>query len=283
MITLVEGNIGSGKTYFVVHQILNRYYKFCETEIRWIPRPDMEFTLYSNVDGFHIAKDLDEAIRKAGGVSKFFNAEYQQEFARLNKHIYVIDEVQKPEFFHRKFYDPKVFYFFQYHRHFGVDIYLITQDVYSVARELQTLPEYRINAVRRSYAYAKEFRYHYMCGKDIFRRRTLRIDLKVFSAYRSSTVDSSHNVSFFSRKYYIYIGLFVFLAVVGFTFMLKYRFSPPAKIDTVHEKSSGQYKIVALYSDNALVKNLLNKKIQRVPYSNLSGDLHIGAIVSVKM
>ncbi|HHT9114460.1 MAG TPA: zonular occludens toxin domain-containing protein [Candidatus Wunengus sp. YC65] len=282
MITLVEGCIGSGKSYYVVREILYTYFRFSEEKLMWIPRDDMEVAIYSNVDGFWLAKDLDIAIKEAGGLTKFFNDEYQEKFTRLCRHVYIIDEVQKK--FDRKFYDKPVFNFFQYHRHYGVDIYLITQDVYSVAKEIGTLPEFRISAVRRSYSYSKEFRYNFMVGKDIFRRRTYRTDLRVFSAFRSSTVDCSHNVKSFSGKYFIYIGFFIFLAIVGFVFMLKYRFGSPSPVQTVVEtKSAGQFKILALYSDNVLVKNLGNKKLQRVSYSAISGDLRIGAIVNVAM
>ena len=64
--------------------------------------------------------------------------------------------------------------------------------------------------------------------------------------------------------------------------MLKYRFGSPAPVQTVAEaKLAGQFKILALYSDNALLKNLGNKKLQRVSCSAISGDLRIGAIVNV--
>jgi hypothetical protein len=285
MITLVEGCIGSGKSYYVVREILYTYFKFSEEKLKWIPREDMEVAIYSNVDGFYLAKDLDMAIKEAGGLIKFFNDDYQEKFTRLCRHVYIIDEVQKK--FDRKFYDKPVFNFFQYHRHYGVDIYLITQDVYSVAREIGSLPEFRISAVRRSYSYSKEFRYNFMVGNDIFRRRTYRTDLRVFSAFRSSTVDCSHNVKSFSRRYFIYIGVFVFLVFGGFYFMLKFRFSPPIDVSKVASDvklmAPGQFKIVALYSDNALVKNLGSKKIQRVSYNDITGDLRVGAIVNVSM
>lgn len=284
MITLVEGNIGSGKTYFVVNEVLKKYFRFSETELKWIPREDIEITLYSNVEGFHVAKDLNSVIKEAGGLEKFFNAEYQKKFTRLNKHVYVIDEVQQPGFFHRKFYNPDVFFFFQYHRHYGVDIYMITQDVNSVARDLQALPEYHIRAVRRSYAFAKEFRYNYMVGNDIFRRRTFKRDLRVFSAFKSSCVNSSHEIVPFARKYYLYIGIFICLVIGGFYTMLKYRFNPPASVDKVVEvKKEGNYKIVALNNDNALVKSLSTKKIKKVPYSEINGDLRIGSIIDIRL
>ncbi len=284
MITLVEGNIGSGKTYFVVNEVLKKYFRFSETELKWIPRDDIEFSLYSNIEGFHVAKDLNEVIKEAGGLEKFFTADFQKKFTRLHKHVYVIDEVQQPGFFHRKFYNPDVFFFFQYHRHFGVDIYMITQDVNSVARDLQALPEYHIRAVRRSYAFAKEFRYNYMVGNDIFRRRTFKRDLRVFSAFKSSCVNSSHEIVPFARKYFIYISFFVCVVIGGFYGLLKFRFNPPQEVEnSVEVKLLGNYKIIALNNDNALVKSLSTKKIKKVPYSEINGDLRIGSIIDIRL
>ena len=67
--------------------------------------------------------------------------------------------------------------------------------------------------------------------------------------------------------------------------MLKYRFSSPPEQPQQVKQMSGKLecKIIALYSDNALVKNLTNKKLLRVSYHNITGDLRIGAMVSVAM
>ena len=63
---------------------------------------------------------------------------------------------------------------------------MITQDVYSLSREIQTLNEYHIKVARRSYSFFGEFRYMYMVGNEILKRKTLKPDKRVFSQYRSS-------------------------------------------------------------------------------------------------
>lgn len=283
MITLIEGMPRAGKTYFAVSDILKKYYTFDEESLTW-KKKDESVEVFSNVDGFMVSRDLVCEIQKAGGVNKFFTNAYQKIFAREKRHIYVIDEAQM--IFNRKFIDFDVFGFFQYHGHFAINIYLITQDVGCLARELQSINEHHIKAVRRSYAYGNEFRYNYMVGNEIFRRKTLRRDLRVFSAFRSTVDVEGQKGNPFSRKYYIYIGFFVFVAVFGFYFMLKYRFGSPA-VDTVAQSevvasSSGQYKIVGMCGDRVLVRCLANRKMEKVFSDSIDGEMKVGSIVNVK-
>ncbi|MBM4056454.1 MAG: hypothetical protein FJ264_17665 [Planctomycetes bacterium] len=285
MITLIEGAPRSGKTYYAVNEVLKKYYVFSEEDLVWKCKSPDEVVIYSNVDLFRMSESLFDAINKAGGLNPFFTKNYQAEFTREKRHIYIIDEAQGPDLFHRKFYDQRVFEFFQVHGHYRIDIFLITQDIKSLVPELRGLPEYYINVPRRSYAYGKEFRYHFMVGNEIFRRRTLRKDLRVFSAYRSTVDVEGQKATSFTRKYYIYVGVFVFIAVVGFCVILKYRFSPPSDTVKIVKAVEGNKncKIIALYGDNALVKNLADKKLLRVSYNNITGDLRIGAMVNVSM
>ena len=284
MITLIEGMPRAGKTYYAVQDVLKKYYNFDEVSLKWVKK-DENTEVFSNVDRFLVSRDLLVEIKKAGGVKVFFSNDFQKVYSREKRHVYIIDEAQSPMFFHRKFIDIEVFYFFQYHGHFAIDIYLITQDVGSLARELQSINEYHIKAVRRSYAFGNEFRYNFMVGNEIFRKRVLKKDLRVFSAYRSTVDVAGQKGQSFSKRYYIYVIGFVFMAVIGFYVMLKWRFSPPADdVKTVKVvEGNKNFKIVALYGDNALVKNLVTKKLQRVAYDNISGDMRIGAVVCVKM
>lgn len=285
MITLVEGALGSGKTYYVVHEVLTKYFQFNETEIKWEIKPDEDVEIYSNVDGFNLSRDLMEVVGKAGGLNPFFTVEYQKEFARSKKHVYIIDEAQRPDFFHRKYYDAHVFFFFQYLRHLGIDVYLITQDVFQLAKELQTLNEYHIRVSRRSYAYAKEFRYHFMVGKEIFRRKYLKPNLKVFSAYRSSSVvGGGHETKKFAMKYYVYVGVFACIAVFGFFRFIKY-FLPSSSKNLAVAKTLGSFKggfkIVAISGDLVYLQSP-DRKLVKVNYSNVVGVLKIGSLVSLK-
>lgn len=177
MITLVEGTIGSGKTYFVVSELIRRFFVWDNVEVTF-KKFDDDFEIYTNIDGFRHGLDLKNAIDNVGGIESFFSIEFQRQLTNLKKHIYVIDEAQI--YFPRKYYNVKVFNFFQYSRHMGIDVYLITQDIYSLARELQTLNEYHIKVVRRSFSFLGEFRYNYMSGYDVLKRKTLKSDKRVF-------------------------------------------------------------------------------------------------------
>lgn len=282
MITLVEGMIGAGKTYYVVQDVLNKYYRFCENDLQWRPKEDLDFALYSNVDGFLVAHDLIEAIKQAGSIDVFFTVEYQRAFAREKKHIYVIDEAQKPEFFHRKYYNANVFYFFQYHRHLGLDIYLITQDVSSLAKELQSLNEYHIRAVRRSYSFKNEFRYNFMVGREIFRRRMLKKDLRVFRAYRSSNELGGQKVKSFAGKFYLYIIGFMIMSVFAFVYFIKVRLTsgPDKPKVAVSREVERRYRVIAVSSGSVFLKGD-NTRMMKVSAAEVSGEIRPGAFVSL--
>lgn len=285
MITLVEGMIGSGKTYFVVNEVLKTYFDFDEARLIWVLKPDEDVAIFSNVDRFAVSLDLVEAIRISGGLNPFFTVPFQKEFSRLKRHIYIIDEAQSTEFFHRKFYDSEVFDFFRWMRHLGIDVYLITQDVTQLAKELQTLPEYHIRVTRRSYSYAKEFRYNYMVGKEIYKRRTLVKDLRVFMAYRSSNViGGGHEVKRFAVKYYVYVACFVLLAAIGFVGFIKYRFSPKKQVVAVEQRQAPErYKVVAVSGEYVYLRSQDGKKLLKTDVSKVIGQVKVGTLVNLRI
>ena len=277
--------IGSGKTYFVVNEVLKTYFDFDEERLTWIVKPDEDVAIFSNVDRFSVSLDLVEAIRISGGINPFFTVPFQKEFSRLKRHIYIIDEAQSTEFFHRKFYDSEVFDFFRWMRHLGIDVYLITQDVTQLAKELQTLPEYHIRVTRRSYSYAKEFRYNYMVGKEIYKRRTLVKDLRVFMAYRSSNViGGGHEVKRFAVKYYVYVAVFILVAVFGFIGLIKYRFSGQREVIASEPKQVlGGYKVIAVSGDAVYLKSQDGKKLIKTDVSKVIGQVKVGSLVNLRI
>lgn len=221
MITLVEGVIGSGKTYFVVSELMRKYFLWDDVAVCYVPN-DLVVEIYTNIDGFHFGKDLNKVIENCGGIESFFTIPIQAELTNHTKHVYVVDEAQM--MFPRKFYNAKVFSFFQYSRHMGIDIYLITQDIYSLVRELQTLNEYHIRVIRRSFSFLGEFRYHYMSGNEILKKKVIKPDSKIFAQYRSSLGGSdSHKTKKFAHRYVLYFVLLIGLIMgggYGFLYML---------------------------------------------------------------
>jgi len=112
---------------------------------------------------------------------KFVRALWDKGYKKI---IFAVDEAQK--YFDRKFYDKDVFFFFQYHRHYGVDILLATQDASVLPKEIRVLAEFIIRAEQRSLT-LKSFKYKYYSpdGSTHLFNQTLRKDDKVFSIYKS--------------------------------------------------------------------------------------------------
>ncbi|MEK6553541.1 MAG: zonular occludens toxin domain-containing protein [Bacteroidota bacterium] len=238
MVTLIEGRIGSGKTYFAVREVLYSYYRFDMDKVHWVLRDDIdEVAIYSNVDGFWAANSLDDAIKVAGGLDTFFSESYQKKFTKLKRHVYVIDEAQKSSLFHRKFYNPDVFYVFEYSRHFGIDFILITQDIWKLSPGLMGLPEIHIKVQRRSLSIFKNsFTYMYMSEKDILRKKTLRKDPRVFAAYRSQRVLVKDVMKSFTRRYIAIIAML--FVVIGCSFFYFIHSFGPGSLNNVPVKKS---------------------------------------------
>ena len=185
-VRIIEGVPGAGKTYFAVHHLLASYFDWNDTTDEFKPKPDFAgLLIISNIDGFPYSVSLTDLIDQHGGIEGFFTYEKQASLFQDRKVIYLIDEAQG--LFPYKFYGPRVFLFFQKHRHLGMDIYLITQDAEHMAKGLRSLAEYHIKAVRRSLSLMGEFRYHYAdpTTGEVWRRKTLKRDRRIFAFYRS--------------------------------------------------------------------------------------------------
>ena len=111
-IRLIQGKIGSGKTYYAVNHVLKSYYTWSDELDSWVPKEkDVDVRVYTNIKNMKLGEDLDKFISDAGGLSSFFNNKYQETFCMNSNVIYIIDEAQSGNYFHRKFYDVNVFSF----------------------------------------------------------------------------------------------------------------------------------------------------------------------------
>lgn len=224
-IRLIQGKIGSGKTYYAVQHVINNYYTWDDQTDSWIPKNrDVEIRIFTNIKNMKLGYDLEYYMKEAGGLTSFFNNKYQESFCKGVNTIYIIDEAQSGAFFHRKFYDVGVFLFFQMHRHLGVDIYLITQDIRCLARELQELAEYNIRAVRRSHTVGSYFVYKFYTGNDYkdecFKTKRIKKDQKIFGLYRSMVAKETEKVRSVTYKHM----LIFLLLIIGAGVVFKYGF-----------------------------------------------------------
>ena len=85
-IRIIEGCIGSGKTYYAVWHILTNYFKWDGLTDNYIVKnPDGHVLVYSNIEKFLLSDSLDERLKDAGGLDKFFHAESPKEFCRARQ------------------------------------------------------------------------------------------------------------------------------------------------------------------------------------------------------
>ena len=287
-IRIIEGKIGSGKTYYAVNHVFKEYFKWCDNKDAWVQKnTDVEIKIYTNIKKMKIGHDLDLAIRDAGGLNPFFTEDYQVPFCNNCKVIYIIDEAQGSKLFHRRYNDTVVFDYFQLSRHMGSDIYLITQDTQCLAKELRSLAEYHIVAVPRTKSIGKMFTYKFYSGKDHFKTKRIRKDNKVFGLYRSMIEKEAEKINSAVLKYIIMFVIIISLAGAMFKFVFlniilgmgKSTAQDPQQeivnsiladpIKTSEDlKNDGMYKIIGIVDNHYIVKTHKGLKKVKVDMIN---------------
>lgn len=212
MIISVEGKLGSGKTYWCVRYLLEKFYTWNDAIDQYVPRYQ-DLRIISNIDGLGVPhEDLKEAIaeKKVTGV-------FSEEFISGSAHcVYIIDESQY--LFDRRFSNKEVFRFFQMSRHWGVDILLITQDVDTLARELRSLCEYTVKAYPRSRSMSGVMRYGWISEGEVFKTQTYKFDWKVGRMYQSRTKRETMSMPITWRRYAVLGAVLVIVAGVALAY-----------------------------------------------------------------
>ncbi len=234
MIRIFEGVPGSGKTYAMVHY-LRKFADWDDFYKEWILKDGV--LVISNIEGLKIphvdfGKLVDELGLKGVFSEDFIKSLWDKGYTKI---IFAIDEAQR--FFDRRYFDKDVFYFFQYHRHYGVDILLATQDSSTIAKEIRVLAEFIIRAEQRSLT-VKSFKYKFYTPDDrthLF-NKTISKDPKVFAMYKSfhmEEVDKPPNVLIRSLILPA-VGFFLFIAF-AWVYVTFFMFPSPKR-----EESSSQ-------------------------------------------
>lgn len=193
-IRIIEGVPGSGKSYYAVKHLADKYFEKQKDGRYELVKP---VTIITNIDSFqpdHLS--LQVLAKDAGGVATFFTEPVQKELTeRLGGNIvYIIDEAQK--YFRKNDRGlGDVFSYFEYHRHFGHDIYLITQNAKKLPPDIACLTEYVIVAAPRTRSVIGEFKYKWLSDGEILKREGFRPDQGVFALYKSMDQKESEKIS----------------------------------------------------------------------------------------
>lgn len=213
-IRIISGVPGAGKSFYAVHHIAKHYCKSVADTFEL----KSDYMIVTNIDSLMLdTVDLVQAIEKSGSLETFFSdsvqekttKKYQSQGKRL---IYIIDEAQ--QYFHRRYYDRGVFSFFENHRHYGLDIFLITQNSNLLPKDLVTLAEFEIRAIPRTLAIGG-FNYLRKSNKEIIGRNFLKRDKKIFNLYKSMQSAETEKIRSPYLKYIIPIVILFFIGFYG--------------------------------------------------------------------
>lgn len=203
-IRIIDGVPGSGKSYYAVNHLVETYVK-----------QKKEIEIITNIDSLlldHVS--LDDLLLSTP-LETIFSVDWCKARIEANQGkpiIFLIDEAQR--FFHKKYYDVKVFFLFQYHRHLGMDIYLITQNEKLLPMQLTTLSEYVIHSQPRSTSIIGEFKYLVKISGENVDRKILKPKQEIFDLYCSMTQKEVEKVSNPFKKYLVL--MVVALVVAGY-------------------------------------------------------------------
>jgi hypothetical protein len=190
---VIDGVPGSGKTFYAVDHLAKNYFKKTQDGSYKLVR---ECTIITNIDGFvpdHL--DLNKEMEAAGGVKEFFAYDYQEKYKEGKPPIvYVVDEAQR--FFRKGDRNLKdVYTYFEYHRHWGQDIYLVTQNVKKLPPDITYLPEYLIKSLPRVRSIGNGFKYHWVASGEVIKKETRSKDQGVFALYKSMDTAEQEKIS----------------------------------------------------------------------------------------
>jgi zona occludens toxin (predicted ATPase) len=192
-IRIIEGVPGSGKSYYAVKHLADQYFEKQQDGRYELIRP---VTIITNIDAFqpeHL--DLKVLVKNAGGIKDFFAELYQKHLTDCigGQIVYIIDEAQK--FFRKGARDLEdVYSYFEYHRHFGHDVYLITQNSRKLPPDIACLCEYLIVAAPRTRSVIGEFKYKWLSDGEILKREGFRPDPGIFALYKSMDQKESEKI-----------------------------------------------------------------------------------------
>lgn len=176
MITLVTGIPGSGKSYLAVDHV---------SKLK-----DQSKVLH-NIEGFKLGISLDQ-FSLDHNMSKIdvFRKSWHEKNDLLHGWTIIIDEAA--ELFPKSLRDTDIIGFFDYHRHYGIDIFLITQDIKKVTPDITCLAESHYRAASgASNPIPGVMIYQQIVGGESVARKYLRKRKEVFALYKSTNNLSS--------------------------------------------------------------------------------------------
>jgi len=176
MFTMIDGNPGSGKTYYAVYMAS----LLSEKERKKV---------IHNVDGLKIGRTFEQVENEDSiSIEQIFSNQFHINNTQLHGSLIILDEASA--IFHDKYQNVDTFTFFQQHRHYGLDLILLCPDIKLISYKIQLICEYKLRATSETanpipwlFVYRKMLKDEMVGSKWLLKKK------KVFDLYRSSQFD----------------------------------------------------------------------------------------------
>ena len=242
MIQLITGTPGAGKTYLAVTLLTEKYFNWDKKEKKFVKKEKYkDFEIVTNIDGLELPHfSLNEIFEKRNlSFDRFFTVPFQESIKeKMPNIVYVIDECQ--QYIDTRFGNKEVIYYFDYHRHFGHDIFLITQDAVKICRQIAVLAEFEYRAVKRTFSLFGEFRYNIKSNGEIFERKTIRQNKRIFDLYRSFN-EGGEQTKKRNPLFKVLVFMILFFLFCGWMF---FRMITPDPVDASTKPVSGKKEVM---------------------------------------
>ncbi len=231
MLKVITGPPRAGKTYWAVRHVLVTYFKWDNDLFTWVPKSDTVPFILTNIDGLRIPHtNLEQFLaQKKLTLPEFLTLKEIVPFIEnLNRPlVLLLDEAHGT--FPFNFKDKgagdtqlSTLYFFGYHGHYPIDIYLITHSWTDLCSSIAQRAEYQIDAERRTLSAVGEFRYFYLHPKtqDKLNTQVVKSDKKIHMMYLSSNGEHKTNeIKPLRKQLFLVFGLLCLVVLFFFKFM----------------------------------------------------------------
>jgi hypothetical protein len=255
MIWLLTGVPGSGKSYFAVDMINGKIEQLQKKEKISYEEAQKKIKVLHNVDGLKVGTTIDSFCAERGydPITVFTN-HYHVDNQEFRGWLFVVDECQT--FFPKNMRHDDVQRFFQLHRHYGIDVVLLSQDYKLICPSISLLSEYQFRAVSdTANPLPGFFMYRQMVGYEEIGRKFKRKKKKVFDLYKTADFDQKQ-VSKKSRPMLIIFIICAILGVFGVLKILSYKDSMNRSEPTQEEKT---YHMMTLEEKKKIAQNRTNQ------------------------
>ncbi|QWK20204.1 MAG: zonular occludens toxin domain-containing protein [Hydrogenobacter thermophilus] len=213
MIIFITGTPGAGKTYYSVLRMLDDLKKdsvLVVSNIDGVSKEKFEFYLGKSVNFMTFDEFLSFALslvnmRYDGNYRNAFltllNVDYWKRYVipalyqqGIKKVVFYLDEFQSIIDEDTDLTQPQKF-FFDYHRHLGIDIYIITQSIQRMSKAIRNLVEVELRLVSlRMFGLESFFVLKTLIGGVPVKKKAMKYKPEIFALYRSLLVEHMKGV-----------------------------------------------------------------------------------------